>query len=376
MDATDMDTGIGETVRVEEARFAAVARRDRSADGRFVFAVRTTGIYCRPSCPARPALRRNVVFFPDAAAAASAGFRPCRRCRPDADAADGAGRRDHARVALACRLIDGAEAGAPPALAALARAAGLSPWHFHRVFRRVTGVTPKAYADGRRAERLRTALGAGGSVTAAGYDAGFNASSRLYADAPRRLGMRPATYRCGGKGVTVAVAIRPSSLGLVLVAATASGIAAIALGDEADALRQDLARRFPHATLRDGDAAFEALVARAVALVETPGVPCELPLDVRGTAFQLRVWQALQAIPAGRTSSYAAVAAAVGAPGAARAVARACADNRLAVAIPCHRVVRGDGALSGYRWGVARKRALLDREAGSSETVLRAVDDA
>lgn len=341
----------------DAARLAAVRRRDPSADGLFVYSVATTGVYCRPSCAARPAREANIAFHADGAAARAAGFRPCRRCRPDEPPL---GERRAAAVAAACRTIDAAEE--PPSLAALAAAAGLSPHHFHRVFRAATGVTPKAYADARRAERLRAGLDRGERVTDAIYEAGYGSSSRFYERSAERLGMTPGAFRDGGRDTALRFAVAECSLGAILVAASGRGIAAIAFGDDPAALVEDLQDRFPKATLIGGDADFEATVARVVGFVEAPGTGLDLPLDVRGTAFQERVWQALRAIPAGRTATYTDIAAAIGLPKAVRAVAQACGANPAAVAIPCHRVVRTDGSLSGYRWGVERKRALLERE--------------
>jgi AraC family transcriptional regulator of adaptative response/methylated-DNA-[protein]-cysteine methyltransferase len=338
-------------------RWDAVRRRDASADGRFVYAVRTTGVYCRPSCPSRPARRENVSFFADGAAARAAGFRACKRCRPD----EASPASPHAAaIARACRLIE--EAEEMPALDALAAAAGLSRFHFHRVFKAATGLTPAAYGAARRARRVADALPAAGSVTEALYDAGYGSASRFYAGATRRLGMAPSTYRKGGEGEEIRFAVGQCSLGAILVAATATGVCAITMGDDPQALVRDLQDRFPRATLVGGDAAFEATVAAVVGLVEDPRGRHDIPLDVRGTAFQERVWRALREIPPGRTASYTEIAGRIGHPAAVRAVARACGANPAAVAIPCHRVVRTDGALSGYRWGVERKRALLERE--------------
>lgn len=339
-------------------KWAALAARDEGADGLFVYAVRTTGVYCRPSCPARAARPENVSFHATPAEAEAAGFRPCLRCRPDGPSP--AARRAEA-VARACRLIDAAET--LPGLDALARAAGLSPFHFHRVFRRITGLTPKAYAAARRAERVAAGLGRAGTVTQAVFEAGYASSSRFYAEAGNRLGMAPRLYRKGGEGVVIRFGIGQCALGAILVAASATGICAILLGDDPDALARDLQDRFPRADLVGGDAAFEAWMARVIGFVEAPGTGLDLPLDIGGTAFQQRVWQALRRIPIGRTATYAQVAEAIGAPASVRAVAMACGANRLAVAIPCHRVVRSDGSLSGYRWGVERKRDLLAREA-------------
>lgn len=341
----------------EDQRWEALLARDGGADGRFVYAVRTTGVYCRPSCAARTPRRENVTFHPTPEAARVAGFRPCLRCRPD-DPPPAERRRD--AVARACRLIEAQET--PPRLAALAQAAGMSAFHFHRVFRDVTGVTPAAFARARRAARLEEALATTPTVTGAIYDAGYGASSRFYAEAGERLGMAPSRYRKGGAGARIRFGVGACSLGAILVAATERGVCAILLGDDPDALVRDLQDRFPAADLVGGDPDFESWMARAVGLVEAPAKAHDLPLDIGGTAFQQRVWEALRAIPPGTTATYADVARAIGAPGSSRAVALACGANAIAVAIPCHRVVRSDGALSGYRWGVARKRDLLTRE--------------
>ena len=339
------------------ALWAALKRRDPAADGSFVYSVKTTGVYCRPSCAARPARPENVAFHASCEAAERAGFRPCKRCRPNEPDRDA---RQAAAVARACRLIEAAET--LPALEAVAASAGMSPSHFHRTFRRVAGVTPRAYAEARRAERVAAGLRESGTVTDAVYDAGFNSASRFYASSTERLGMTPTAYRRGGPGTSIRFAIGECVLGSVLVAATQKGVCAILLGDDPAALLRDLEDRFPKADLEGGDEAFERLVAQVVGLVEAPGRGTDLPLDIGGTAFQQRVWRALRAIPAGETASYADVARAIGEPKAMRAVAQACGANLLAVAIPCHRVVRQDGALSGYRWGVERKRGLLERE--------------
>ncbi len=344
----------------DDARWAAVLARDAAAGGDFRYAVRSTGVYCRPGCTARRPRRENVVFYATAAEARAAGYRPCRRCCPDTSGpADGTA----ARVAEACRLLEAAEE--LPTLEALATAVGLSASHFHRTFTATLGLTPRAYAAACRARRLREGLGEASSVTTAVYDAGFNSSGRFYAVSNAILGMTPSAYRAGGIHAEIRFAVGQCTLGSVLVAATGKGICAISLGDDPETLVLDLQDRFPAARLIGDDPAFEATVAQVVGLVETTGAPLELPLDIRGTAFQQRVWQALCAIPAGETRTYGEVATALGAPRAVRAVARACAANPLAVAIPCHRVVRRDGDISGYRWGVERKRALLAREAGS-----------
>jgi AraC family transcriptional regulator of adaptative response/methylated-DNA-[protein]-cysteine methyltransferase len=343
--------------RTDSQRWHAVTQRNAAADGHFFYSVKTTGVYCRPSCASRRALRKNVAFHDSCAAAEAAGFRACKRCRPD-EAGPTADRA--AAVARACRVIESAET--PPDLDTLARAAGMSRFHFHRVFKAVTGITPRAYAAAHRAARLRQRLPGSGSVTAAMYDAGFNSSARFYAAAGAVLGMAPARFRAGGADTSIRFALGQCSLGAILVAATARGVCAIAIGDDPDVLARELQDRFPRAQLTGGDAAFEQWVARVVGFVEAPARGLDLPLDVRGTLFQQRVWQALQKIPAGTTLSYTQLAERIGTPTAVRAVASACAANVLAVAIPCHRVLRNDGSISGYRWGVERKRALLERE--------------
>ncbi len=345
----------------DDARWAAVRSRERAADGSFVYSVRTTGVYCRPSCPSRPARRENVAFHAGTVDAARAGFRPCLRCRPDATAG-----RHAAGIAAACRTIEQAED--TPTLHALAQAAGLSAWHFHRVFRDATGLAPRAYAAAQRAGRVRDGLGqAGGSVTDAVLDAGFNSTGHFYAQSGRLLGMSPRARRGGGGGEVIRFAVGACSLGAVLVAATERGVCALQLGDDPAELVRGLQDRFPGAELRGGEAAFERWVARVVGVVEAPARGLDLPLDVRGTAFQHRVWAALSGTRPGETISYAGLAARVGVPGGARAVAAACAANPVAVAIPCHRVVRTDGSLSGYRWGVERKHVLLAREAAAGD---------
>jgi AraC family transcriptional regulator of adaptative response/methylated-DNA-[protein]-cysteine methyltransferase len=344
--------------RREDAFWDAVSRRDPAFDGKFFFAVRTTGVYCRPSCASRPAKRENVLFYSSTEEAERAGYRACKRCRPDK-----LGLPDPKVEAVkrACDRIAAAEEA--PKLADLAARAGMSPFHFHRVFKKVTGVTPKAYAAQMQARRAAEGLRTAETVTEAIYDAGFNSSSRFYESATARLGMTPTAVRRGGEGAAIRFAIGQVSLGAVLVAATDKGVCAIMLGDDPDVLARELQDRFPRAELLGGDATFERMVARVVGLVEAPGQGLDLPLDIRGTAFQERVWQALRAIPPGRTATYAEIARAVGRPKAVRAVAQACAANPLAVAIPCHRVVRADGDISGYRWGVERKRELIAREA-------------
>ncbi len=348
----------------ERARLAAVRQRNSGADGRFYYSVATTGVYCYPSCAARPALRHNMAFHTTRQEAERAGFRPCQRCRPDLPPR---AEREAATVAAACRTIEQAEDA--PSLGELAARAGLSPHHFHRLFRRITGVTPKAYASAHRQARVQDRLSAGAAVTEAIYDAGFNSSGRFYAAAGAILGMTPSRYRAGGQHETIRYAFGPSSLGIVAVAAAERGICAILLGDAPAALLSDLRLRFPRAVLEPAAPDFADELGRVVALVDHPERTgsLDLPLDIRGTAFQRRVWEVLQTIPPGQTLSYKEVAAQLGSPAAVRAVAGACAANALAVAIPCHRVLAADGGLAGYRWGVGRKRRLLDQEQRSRQ---------
>jgi AraC family transcriptional regulator of adaptative response/methylated-DNA-[protein]-cysteine methyltransferase len=346
----------------EDPRWRAVAARDPKADGSFVYSVRSTGVYCRPSCPARPAKRSNVQFHASPKDAERAGFRPCKRCKPDQPglAADRA-----AKVADICRFIETADR--LPKLDEVARRAQMSPHHFHRVFKQVTGVTPAAYARAHRAGKVRDELARRDqTVTEAIYGSGFNGSSRFYEAANAMLGMKPSDYRAGGANTTIRFAVGECSLGSILVARTERGVCAILLGDEPETLVRELENRFPRAHLMGGDAEFERFVAKVVGFVEAPSLGLDLPLDVRGTAFQQRVWRALKDVPAGKTVSYSDVAKVIGSPKAVRAVAQACAANPIAVAIPCHRVVRTGGGLSGYRWGIERKRALLKKEKASS----------
>jgi AraC family transcriptional regulator of adaptative response/methylated-DNA-[protein]-cysteine methyltransferase len=341
----------------DEERWQAVQTRDPAADGAFVYAVTTTGIFCRPICPARRALRANVQFFHNAVDAQRAGFRACKRCRP---ATDSPLKHQAEIVTVACRAIE--SAATPPTLKELASAARLSPYHFHRMFKAQTGVTPKAYAAAHRVKRVRQELTARETVTDAIYSAGFGASSRFYATASATLGMTPQAFRSGGAGETIRYAIGECWLGAILVAASERGLCAILLGDEPDDLVSELQERFSQAKLVAGDREFETWMAQVIGFVDRPSQGLHLPLDVRGTAFQRQVWEVLRAIPAGETVTYTELAQRVGRPEAVRAVASACAANALAVAIPCHRVVRTDGSLSGYRWGVARKRDLIAHE--------------
>ncbi len=341
-----------------DPRWASVVARSAEADGRFFYSVRTTGVYCRPSCAARLPRPQNVRFHDSREDAERAGFRPCKRCKPDQPSL----LEQHAeKVTEACRLIE--TSPRVPRLEELAARAGVSPFHFHRVFKSVTGLTPRAYAAAHRGERVRQELGRTRTVTAAIYESGYNSNGRFYGESQRVLGMTPTDYRAGGANAEIRFAVGECSLGSILVAMSERGVCAILLGDDPDALARELQDRFPRASMIGGDAGFETLVAKVVGFVEAPGLGLDLPLDVRGTAFQQRVWQALREIPAGSTVSYGELAERIGAPGSARAVGHACASNHLAVAIPCHRVVRNDGGLSGYRWGVERKRALLQREA-------------
>jgi AraC family transcriptional regulator of adaptative response/methylated-DNA-[protein]-cysteine methyltransferase len=344
----------------DDPRWARVQARDRTADGQFWYSVATTGVYCRPSCPSRGANPKNVAFHDTPAGALAAGFRPCKRCNPDGASLEA---QNAELVAKACRLIERSEE--PLSLADLAQAVELSPGYFHRLFKASTGLTPKAYMQAHRAGKVREGLARGRSVTATLYEAGFNSSGRFYEKTTEMLGMTPSRYRAGGADEKITFAVGQSSLGAILVASSARGVAAILMGEDPDALVRDLQDRFPKARLIGGDADYERLVARVVGFIEAPGIGLDLPLDIRGTAFQQRVWQALRDIPPGRTASYADIARAIGAPRAVRAVAGACAANAIAVAIPCHRVVRNDGALSGYAWGVDRKRALIEREAAA-----------
>ena len=341
----------------EEERWNAVVQRDARADGKFYFSVKTTGVYCRPSCAARPALRKNVAFHDSCEEAEQEGFRACRRCRPKGRALA----KDHAaKVAAACRTMETADN--PPGLGALAKVAAMSKFHFHRVFAKKTGLTPKAYSKALRAERMRGELSKRNTVTEAIYGAGFNSNGRFYAESSQILGMTPKNFRRGGKGETIRFAVGECSLGSILVGASGKGVCAISLGDNPDKLVKDLQDSFSRAQLIGGDKRFEQVVARVVGFVEAPKAGLDLPLDVRGTAFQRRVWKALREIPAGSTASYSEIARRIGSPRAMRAVAGACASNKIAIAIPCHRVVRTNGDLSGYRWGVKRKRAMLTLE--------------
>lgn len=348
------------TASLDDIRWAAVQARDAAAGDEFVYAVKTTGIYCRASSSARLPKRENVEFFDTSEAAEAAGYRPSRRTSTEQTA--GPIKRT-ALVARACRLIESAEV--QPSLQALAEQTGMSPFHFHRVFKAETGLTPKAYASASRARRLREELGASATITDAIYGAGFNSNSRFYEASAGMLGMRARDYRDGGHNAEIRFAVGQCSLGAILVAQSQRGICAILLGEDPDVLVRELQDLFRKARLIGGDAGFEQLMAQVVGFTEAPSLGLNLPLDVRGTAFQERVWQALRKIPPGTTASYAEIAERIGSPKAVRAVAQACGANPIAVAIPCHRVVRRDGDISGYHWGVERKRELLQREADS-----------
>ena len=348
------------TATVNDPRWARVVARDRSADDVFWYSVATAGVYCRPSCPSRGANPKNVTFHDTLDAAKATGFRACKRCNPDGASLDA---ENAILVEKACRLIERSEETL--SLEKLADAAGLSAGYFHRLFKATTGLTPKDYAAAHRASRVREELTKRHTVTQAIYDAGFSSSGRFYEKSTEMLGMTPTRYREGGTNEEIRFAIGQSSLGAILVASSEKGVVAILITDDPDKLARDLQDRFPKARLVGADREYEALVARVVGLVEAPALGVDLPLDIRGTAFQQRVWKALRKIPAGKTATYADIAARIGLPKAVRAVASACAANRLAVAIPCHRVVRSDGSLSGYAWGVERKRKLLQAEAGA-----------
>lgn len=344
-----------------DPRWARIVARDKSADGHLWYSVSTTGIYCRPSCPSRTANPKNVTLHDTIESARATGFRPCRRCNPDGPSLDS---ENAALVAKACRIIE--ESDEEPSLEELAAALDRSPSYFHRMFKASTGLTPKAYAAANRAKKMREGLEISTSVTEAIYDAGFNSSGRFYEKSTGMLGMTPTQYRAGGANEEIKFAVGQSYLGAILVASSTKGVAAILLGDDPDELVRNLQDRFPNARLIGMDRDYETLIARVVGFVENPSIGLDLPLDVRGTAFQRRVWQALQEIPVGERVSYAEIARRIGSPSSTRAVAGACAANNLAVAIPCHRVVRNNGDLSGYAWGVDRKRAILDRETSQS----------
>ena len=340
-----------------EAAWAAVLARDPQFDGRFVYAVASTGVYCRPICSSRRPLRRNVSFYGTPAAAEEAGYRACRRCQPRGDS-----------VSSAARCIEEAQAyldahlDVTVTLERLARAVHMSPYHLQRTFKRHTGMSPKEYVNTRRAERLKARLKEGDTVSRATFEAGYTSSSRVYEQVDAQLGMTPATYRRGGEGMDIHFSVVPSPLGSLLVAVTERGICAVTLGDDDAALEDALRREYPRAVIQRAQDDLSDWIGAIVDYLTGTAQQIRIPLDVQATAFQARVWKALQEIPYGSTRSYSEVAADIGAPTAVRAVARACASNRVALVVPCHRVVRGDGGLGGYRWGIERKRLLLEQE--------------
>ena len=346
----------------DESRWNGIVHRDQAAEGEFYYAVKTTGVYCRPSCPSRHPKRDNVEFFDTFREAEKAGYRPCKRCRPDENSSQA---RLTDIIVQACRRLEEAETPIP--LEQLAREAGLSRWHFHRLFKEFVGVTPKQYASARQAERFREGLETSRSVTEAIYEAGFSSSSRAYEKAGGRLAMTPSDYRKGAAGIAIRYGLAECFLGWVIVAATDKGICAILFGDDPQDLPPLVQKRFPKAELKEAGPYFSELVQQTVAFIEAPEKEFTLPLDIRGTAFQESVWNALRDIRPGATASYSEIAERLGRPKAARAVARACAANKLAVAVPCHRVMRNDGSLGGYRWGLERKQKLLQRESGQGE---------
>lgn len=358
MDSTE-GTQTARALRTEDdPRWDILVNRRSHVGADFVYGVLTTGIYCKPCSPTRLPRPENVVFFDSAHDAEAAGFRPSLRNAGDSNALQ----RKHAEVvAQACRLIDAADSMLN--LTALAEQVGISGFHFHRIFKRLTGLTPRAYSVASLRSRVKVQLSQDLSITRALYEAGYNANSRFYEASQNMLGMKPSEYRAGGANVDIRFALGESSLGSILVATSSKGICAISLGNDPHALIEAFQDQFPNANLIGADAAFEQLVAEVVGFVESPATGLALPLDIRGTVFQERVWQALRDIPAGSTATYTQIATQIGLPSAVRAVANACGANKLAVAIPCHRVVRSDGSLSGYRWGVERKRKLLEIEA-------------
>lgn len=357
MNQTEQNTESARMIK-SDPRWASIVARQGADDGKFYYSVKTTGVYCRPSCAARLARPENVRFHATYREAEKAGFRPCKRCKPDRPSLV----EEHAtKITAICRLIE--QSDEPPRLNKLAAEAGLSVFHFHRVFKAVTGVTPNDYAKANMAKRVRRKLGEGSSVTEAIYDAGYNSNSRFYETSNQMLGMTPSKFRAGGSDADIYFAVGECSLGSILVAATRKGVCAILLGSDPARLVRDLQDQFPKANLIGNEKRYAALVAKVVGFVEQPRLGLDLPLDIRGTAFQQRVWKALRDIPVGETASYATIAKKIGLPKSVRAVAQACAANTIAVAIPCHRVIRSNGSLSGYRWGVERKRTLLEREA-------------
>ncbi len=346
----------------KDCRWQAIVDRDRQFDGQFYYSVKTTGVYCRPSCGARLAKHENIQFHKTYEEAELAGFRACKRCRPKQNS-----HLEHRSIMVSniCRLIETSDSKL--SLAELASAAGLSSYHFHRLFKSITGLTPTAYATAHRAKRIRQELTSTENITQAIFEAGYNSSGRFYEKSDAMLGMTPTAFKAGGENTEIYFAIGECFLGSILVAQSRKGICAILLGDHPSELLCDLQDRFPRAALKGGDDNFDQVVGHVISYIEEPAQGFALPLDIRGTSFQQRVWQALQHIPLGETRNYTDIGKNIGSPKAVRAVASACAANALAVVVPCHRVVRTDGSLSGYRWGVERKRTLLDREAAKGK---------
>lgn len=360
-----------EQALTDDQRWQAVLARATECDGRFVYAVRSTGIYCRPTCPSKRPGREQVLFFAQPDEAERRGFRACRRCHPR----EAGEQRDAALVRTICRVID-ARSEEPPTLAVLAEQIGLSPHHLQRIFKRATGITPRQYAEANRLAQLKARLIDGDDVTTALYAAGYGSSSRLYSQAPAQLGMRPATYRRGGRGMTISFTVAHCPFGYVLVAGTALGVCAVSLGDTPEELEAALRAEYSAAVIARDERDLDVWLRAVLQYLAGERAPLDLPLDVQATAFKWRVWQALRAIPYGTTRSYSQIAADVGQPAAVRAVARACAANPVALLVPCHRVVRENGELGGYRWGVARKQGLLDREQVAARRAAAAPDEA
>jgi AraC family transcriptional regulator of adaptative response/methylated-DNA-[protein]-cysteine methyltransferase len=351
----------GGQVADDETLWRAVLKRDATFDGTIFFAVRSTGIYCRPSCPARRPRREQVVFFQIPEAAERAGFRSCRRCRPHSTAMNDP---QVEMVRQACRYIESQDQ--LPTLENLSEHTGVSPYHLQRVFKRVAGITPRQYAEANRLDQFKAGVKKGATVTGAMYEAGYGSSSRLYERAPAQLGMTPADYRRGGKGVRINYTIAGCSLGRLLVAGTEKGVCSVRLGDSDAALEANLLSEYPAAGVNRDDEALSEWVEQLLSHLNGEQPHLDLPLDVQATAFQWNVWEKLREIPYGSTRSYSEIARAMGRPTATRAVARACAANPVALVIPCHRVVREDKSLGGYRWGIERKQALLKRERSRS----------
>ena len=351
----------------EALAWESVLSRDASADDRLLYGVTTTGIYCRPSCPSRRPKRNNVAFFSSAEAAERAGFRACQRCRPNR------AKSTNGPVQLARDYIDrhvGDLTDARITLEVLSETSGLSPYHLQRKFKEQFGLSPAQYTRARKSERLKGELKRGETVSRATFGAGYGSSSRVYDDSDARLGMTPATYRRGGAGMEIGYVTTKTSLGTLLVAATDRGVCAVTLGDDAKSLEAELAREYPAATrtrVTDSSSSLGAWVEKIVAVVDGESTRADTPIDVQASAFQWKVWRELQKIPFGETRTYTEIAEAIGSPHAARAVASACASNRVAVLIPCHRVLRQGGELGGYRWGVERKRSLVKKEQSARE---------